>query len=244
MTVSQERSYALEMHTRNGRVGGDQDELRARERADFVATLRAVDPAAPTLCAGWSACDIAAHVAVSEAALGVPLFVFNGIRQVLPGRLTRRLIDGAQVAGDRLNARMTARGWSEVLRRLGDGPPRLVRFGTVAQLRIVEEWIHHEDVRRGAGVPARTLDPAYESMLWQAGVCVARFPEFQLGREGLELDAGNGRRVVIGGAPVRVRVAGAPSELLLYLAGRGDAADVSVVGDEGAVRSLQPNLRV
>jgi len=232
------------MRTRDGRTRRHLEELRARERAEFVAMLRAVDPAAPTLCAGWSAGDIAAHVAVSEQAFGVPLFVFNGIRRVLPARLTRRLIDGSRSTGERLNARMTARGWSEVLRRLEDGPPRLFGFGTLAQLRVVEEWIHHEDVRRGAGLPARAADQAYEEVLWQAGICVARFPEFELGREGLELDAGDGRRFVVGEAPVRVRASGAIGELLLYLAGRSDAADVSVVGDEAAIRSLQPNLRV
>jgi uncharacterized protein (TIGR03085 family) len=232
------------MRTRVGRAGGGRDDLRARERADFVATLRAVGPAAPTLCDAWLAGDIAAHVAVSEEAFGVPLFVFNGIRRVLPARLTRRLIDRAQSTGERLNARMSRRGWSEVLRYLEEGPPRLYGFGTLAQLRVVEEWIHHEDVRRGAGLPARTVDAAYEALLWQAGTCVAGFPEFQLGREGLELDAGNGRRFVVGVGPVCVRVSGPAGELLLYLAGRGAAADVSVVGDEETVRSLQPGLRV
>src|SRR5688500_16256361 len=154
------------MRTRDRRMGGDHGELRTRERADLVATLRSVGPAAPTLCSGWSAGDIAAHVAVSESGFGLPLFVFNGIRRVLPARLTRRLIDGAQSSGDRLNARMGARGWSEVLRRLEDGPPRLFAVGTLAQLRVVEEWIHHEDVRRGAGLPARTGDQAYEAALW------------------------------------------------------------------------------
>jgi uncharacterized protein (TIGR03085 family) len=232
------------MVTRSGQARGDDAELRTHERAGFVATLRAVGPEAPTLCTGWSASDIAAHVAVSEAAFGVPLFVFNGVRRVLPGRLTRRLIDGAQSSGDRLNERMKARGWSEVLRRLEGGPPRLFRSGTLAQLRVVEEWIHHEDVRRGAGLPARTVDPAFEALLWEAGTCVARFPEFQVGRQGLELDGGVGRRFVVGDSPVRVRATGAPSELLLYLAGRGDAAAVSLVGDDDAIRSLEQNLRV
>jgi uncharacterized protein (TIGR03085 family) len=219
-------------------------ELRARERAELLATLRDVGPESPTLCAGWSAADIAAHVAISEQAFGVPLLVFNGIRRVLPAPLTRRVIDRAQTSGERLNARMKARGWPAVLARLESGPPPLYRFGTLAQLRVVEEWIHHEDVRRGAGLPARTVDQAYDAVLWHAGTCVARFPEFRLGREGLELDAGEGRRVVVGEAPVRVRVSGPAGELLLYLAGRGDAAGVSIVGDEVAVRSLQPNLRV
>ena len=233
------------MRTREERARSPRNELRARERADFVSTLRAVGPTAPTLCSDWTAGDIAAHIAVSEQALGAPLFIFNGVRRVLPARLTRRLIDAAQPSGDRLNARMAKRGWSAVLQRLEDGPPGLFGYGTLAELRVVEEWIHHEDVRRGAGLPPRTtMHEEYEAVLWRAGRCVARFPEFVLGREGLELDAGDGRRFVVGEAPVRVRVSGPISELLLYLAGRGDVAQVSVVGDPGAVRSLQPSLRV
>ena len=220
-------------------------ELRARERSELLATLHEVGPSAPTLCAEWSAADIAAHLAISEQAAGIPLLVFNGLRLVLPARLTRRLIDGAQTTGDRLNARMLGRGWDAVLARLASGPPRLYRFGSLAHLRTVEEWIHHEDVRRGSGLAPRTMTPAFEAGLWHAGTRVARFPEFRLGREGIELDAGDGRRFLVDGdAPARIRVSGPPGELLLFLVGRAAAANVTVEGDEEALRTLQPNLRV
>ena len=220
-------------------------QLRAGERDQLMSTLREVGRDAPTLCAGWTAADIAAHLAISEQALGVPLFVFNGVRLLLPARVTRRLIEGSQTTGDRLNARMLARGWDAVLARLEKGPPRLYRRGSLAHLRMVEEWIHHEDVRRGSGLPSRTMTPAFEAALWHAGTRVARFPELRLGREGIELDAGDGRRFLVGdGARPRVRVSGPPGELLLYLVGRCAAADVSVVGDEDALRAIQPGLRV
>ena len=232
------------MHTRKPRDGGGVTALRKRERADFVATLRDLGPDGPTLCAGWSAFDIAAHIAVSEQAFGVPLFVFNGVRRVLPGRLTRLLVVRAQSSGERLNARARARGWDAVLGRLDAGPPRLYRLGSVAHLRMVEEWIHHEDVRRGAGLPARPMSPAFEAALWQAGRCVAQVPEFRVGRAGIELDAGAGRRLLIGDTAPRIRVSGPPGELLLYLVGRGDAAEVTLTGDSSAIRSVEPSLRV
>ena len=220
-------------------------ELRSRERVELVTTLRDVGPDASTLCSRWSAADIAAHLAVSEQALGLPLVVFNGIRRVVPAQVTRRVIERSQAAGERLNRRMKARGWDALLQRLANGPPRLYRYGTVAHLRLVEEWIHHEDVRRGVGQPRRTLSTDFEAALWNAGIEVARFPEFQLGRGGIELDAGHGRRLRIGDdAPVRLRVAGSPGELLLFFAGRGDAADVQVDGDDDVIRSIQPGLRV
>lgn len=86
---------------------------------------------------------------------------------------------------------------------------------------------------------------SFEAALWRAGATIARFPEFRLGREGLELDAGGGRRLLVGdGVHARVRVTGPPGELLLYFAGRGAAAQVSVSGDDDAIRSIQPGLRV
>ena len=128
---------------------------------------------------------------------------------------------------------------------LESGPPRLYRHGSLAHLRTVEEWIHHEDVRRGSGLPPRPMTSSFEAALWHAGTTIARFPEFRLGREGLELDAGDGRRLLVDdGHPARVRVSGPPGELLLYLAGRGPAAHVSVSGDEADIGSIQPGLRV
>lgn len=46
-----------------------------RERLDLAALLLALGPAAPTLCAGWNAADLAAHLVIREsrpdAALGI-----------------------------------------------------------------------------------------------------------------------------------------------------------------------------
>jgi hypothetical protein len=58
------------------------------------------------------------------------------------------------------------------------------------------------------------------------------------------LDAGGDRHLVVGkAAPTRLRVSGAPGELLLYFAGRG-AAEVSVEGDDEAIRSIEAGLRI
>ena len=219
----------------------DLRDVRARERTDFLTTLRAAGPDAPTLCTAWTAADIAAHVVVSEGAFGVPMFVAIGVRRVLPARVTRAAIARLQANGDRLNERAQRRGWPALLSRLAVGPPRLHRYGSLPYLRLVEEWIHHEDVRRAAGEPPRAPRPDLDAALWAAGLAVARFPEFQLGREAIEVDAGPGRCFALGEdvpRERRVRVKGSPGEVLLFLAGRGAAADVAVDGDTDVLADL------
>ena len=215
--------------------------LRAQERKELLVTLRRVGPDAPTLCERWTASDIAGHLVTSEGMGGMPMVVANAVRLVLPARITRRGIDALQSVGDRMIARAKRRGWEALLDTLAAGPPRAFRYGSISRLRLIEEWIHHEDIRR-----ANDLDPrhseALDAALWAAGLEITKYPEFLPGREGIELATSDGRRHRLGSAPV-VRVEGRPGELLLYLAGRR-VADVDVQGDADAVRALESSLSV
>ena len=220
-----------------------QETYRAVEREALLATLRRVGPDAPTLCEGWRARHIAGHLAVSEAAAGIPMVLANGVRRILPAAVTRRAIAAVQAPGDRLIERALRPGWERVLGRLAGGPPALYHYGTLAHLRLVEEWIHHEDIRRADGFPPRQSGPEVEDALWRGGLTIARYPEFLPGRDGLELVRPDGTATRIG-ETVRVTVRGRPGELLLYVAGRTRAADVTVVGDDAAVASLERALAV
>ena len=208
--------------------------MRSAERAALLATLRDVGPDAPTLCAPWTAADIAAHLVVSERLRGWPLVAFDVVRRGLPASVVRRTVVSARAPGDRLIRWERRRGWSALLARLESGPPRAFLRGGIVPLRVVEEWIHHEDVRRGSGMAPRPQTDAEHEALWQAGLAIVRYPEFVLGRQGLELALPDGRSHVIGGS-ARARVEGPAGELLLFVAGRGDAAQVTVTGDAGAL---------
>ncbi|WP_346995752.1 maleylpyruvate isomerase N-terminal domain-containing protein, partial [Dietzia sp. SLG310A2-38A2] len=48
-------------------MNSDRRTLAQRERSALVETMRAAGPEAPTLCAGWTTRDLAAHLVVREA---------------------------------------------------------------------------------------------------------------------------------------------------------------------------------
>jgi uncharacterized protein (TIGR03085 family) len=203
--------------------------IRRAERAELLETLRAVGPAAPTLCAGWTAHDIAAHLAASEAQRGIPLATVYRVRRMLAPPLAGGLMRGLQALGEHQSERTKRRGWEESLRRLSVGPPPAFEARTIAPIRFIEEWVHHEDVRRANGRDSRPTDG---DALWSCGQELVRFVSYLPGREVVEVVLDDGRRLRIGGedADVRVTVAGGPGEVLLWLAGRTSAADVTVDG--------------
>ena len=143
-----------------------------------------------------------------------------------------------QRVGDRQLERAKARGWDWLLARLAAGPPPAYRISSIAQIRLVEEWVHHEDVRRGNNLPARVASPDLDEALWQAGLVLSSFDEFTPGREGLLVAMPDGRSHRIGDA-VRVRIGGQAGEILLYLAGRTTSAKVTVAGDDEALRAMR-----
>lgn len=200
-------------------------------------TLEVLGPDVPTLCSDWRAADVAAHLVVSEAYGGWPMVAAYALRRVLPPGVTRRGIRSIQAVGDRQIRRARAMGWDRLLGRLAGGPPAAYDRPGVGEIRLVEEWIHHEDIRRANGLAPRERSEEMELALWQAGLVLTGFPEFLPGREGIEVVTTGGRSHVIGGSP-KVRVEGWAGELLLFLSGRTGAAEVTVTGDRSALRAL------
>ena len=93
-------------------------------------------------------------------------------------------------------------------------------------LNVSEYAIHHEDVRRAQrGWQARQLSQAEQDQLWGASALYARRAA---GRRGLVLRRsdvpGEEKRLGAGGRTLT----GEPLELLLWAAGRRDAARVTV----------------
>ncbi|MBO8197950.1 TIGR03085 family metal-binding protein [Streptomyces smyrnaeus] len=197
-----------------------------RERLLLADLLETHGPEAPTLCEGWTARDLAAHVVVrerrSDAAGGLL------IKQLAP-----RL--------ERVQGEFAAKPYDELVQLIRTGPPRLSPFALKQvdeAANTVEFFIHTEDVRRAQpDWSPRELDPVFEDALWRRLETAARM----YGRKapvGLVLRRPDGQTAVAKrGTPV-VTAVGAPSELLLFVSGRQEHADVELDGDKDAVARL------
>lgn len=197
-----------------------------RERLLLADLLEAAGPDAPTLCEGWTARDLAAHVVVRERrpdAAGGLL-----IKQLAP-----RL--------DRIQAEFAEKPYEELIQLIRTGPPRFSPF-SLKQVdeasNAVEFYVHAEDVRRAQpDWSPRELDPVFSEALWSRLERMARM----MGRKapvGLVLRRPDGQTAVAHkGTPV-VTVTGEPAELLMFAFGRQGAADVELEGDKAAVDRL------
>ncbi len=202
----------------------------ADQRIALCDALDAVAADAPTLCEGWTAHHLAAHVWLREndpaAALGL----------VVP-----RL---APLTDRRLAETMAARPYPELVARIRRGPGALSPFrlpGAEAAANTLEFFVHCEDVRRGAGViTPRESDAALENLVWRRLPAIARLTLRRCPvAVWLERDAPPGEPVRIGRGPDIVTLAGAPTELLLHLWGRQSAADVEVYGEPATVSLME-----
>ncbi len=202
---------------------GAVDILRA-ERASLCDTFEALGPAAPTLCDGWLTADLAAHLVVREHRPdAMPGIVAGGPF----ARHTAHLMEGAK-----------AKGYDAMIAVLRAGPPLLFRVGPVASANVIENWIHHEDVRRANGQGPRPADREVDALLWSSLALSGRLAVRKVKQVGLELDDGEGRSRVLRAAEPRVLLRGAPGEIVLYLSGRKTAAAVELVGPEDARRAV------
>jgi uncharacterized protein (TIGR03085 family) len=198
----------------------------AIERDHLCDLFLELGPDAPTLCEGWTALDLAAHLVVREHDPRAGFAILGGERF---SGLERRLLDGAE-----------KRGFDALVARLRGGPP-LVPWrlpGLRTPMNLNEWFVHHEDVRRANGMEPRTGVTDLETALWHqlrtGGWLMAR----GLKGAGLELEApGFGARIVRNRQPV-AQLRGSPQELMLYLNGRRSAARVELRGDQPALDAL------
>jgi uncharacterized protein (TIGR03085 family) len=204
------------------------------ERVELCDLFESVGPDAPTLCSGWDAHDLAAHLWIRETD---PVGVTGMLAKPLSGLLDRRMAD-------------TRSRWefSELVERIRNGPARFSVFafpGVDEPANTTEFFVHHEDVRRAGESPLgpRDLDPDVEDWMWRRLKLLGRafFRRVPVGvvleREGTADAAEPDTIRAVSGAPI-VTVVGRPSELLLYAHGRKDAAEVKVVGEPESIDLL------
>jgi len=201
----------------------------AVERARLADALEAADPAAPTLCEGWTALDLAAHVVVRERR-----------PDSTPGLLLRPLARWTE----HVRREYARRPMAELIELIRTGPPATSPFalpGADAAANLTEFFVHCEDVRRGRfaehRVPAAELAPGLQDELWRRLLRQGRLM-FRRAGTGVVLATPEGREhVAVRGRP-SARLVGEPGELLLVAFGRGRAAHVDREGPPEALAAL------
>lgn len=187
--------------------------LAQQERAAVCDLLTQFGPDAPTLCAGWTTADLAAHLVVRERRPD------SG-----PGLVFKPL---AAYTEKVRQARKRRTSWEDLVATVRRGPPALLRPFDGA-MNTVEYFIHAEDIRRAQpGWEPRTLSPALADALWA-----------RVGAGGMANKIGAtvvvsapGRQDKESGSGPRVVVSGDPGELTMFGSGRQRAARVELSGD-------------
>lgn len=194
------------------------------ERCRLAAALHAAGPDQPTLCEGWNTRDLAAHLWIREHK---PL--------ASAGMFVRPLTSHLRA----VTAKVKANDYHQVVNDWEDGPrPWHPLSWADAQLNAAENFVHHEDVRRGTGrweprdftaeetevllTLVRRLGPL---LLRATQATVVLLPD-----GGHPVVVGKGKKAGVArrGDDV-LRVVGHPGELLLWLYGR-NAVQVTVQG--------------
>jgi uncharacterized protein (TIGR03085 family) len=197
------------------------------ERLALAALLEETGPQAPTLCEGWQARDLLAHLVLRERKLIASAGVLGG---PLAG-YTARVQEGY----------LTRYPFAELITLFKSGPPRMSLFaipGADEAANTVEYFVHHEDVRRAApDWTERELTPGLSESLWKrlksARLFLRGAPTgVVLAREG------GGERIVAKNASPSVTVTGTPAELTMWSMGRTGAANVTFDGPDEAVDTL------
>lgn len=208
----------------------------ARERRALVTTLKAVGPDAPTLAGAWTARDLAAHVAATEQLRGLP----TSLGRTLVVRYGLRLNDVFRPVMAIDLRRFRRHGFDWALRRLEQEPPRLLARASLLPVSVFEIFVHHEDVRRPNDAPRQAVTPDLSPCIeW-----LLRYHRRPLGQVGVRVVLPDGRELRGGGQGATVTIGGSAEEVVLWLAGRRQAATVSVTEDGGGASAVLTTLGV
>jgi len=195
--------------------------LAQQERRTLCDLMVSLGPDAPTLCAGWTTADLAAHLVVRERRPD------SGPGLVWP-----------PLAGHTESVRRARRrrsSWEDLVATVRRGPPLLLRPFDAA-MNTVEYFIHVEDVRRAQpGWEPRPLSPELADALW------ARVgPGAMSSRIGATVAlSAPGRADKESGSGPRVVLSGDPGELTMFGSGRQAAARVEITGDAVLAEQLR-----
>jgi uncharacterized protein (TIGR03085 family) len=199
----------------------------AKERDALADALLDAGPDAPTLCEGWTARDLAAHIVLRDrrpdAIPGVLIKSLSGWTE----RVQRGYRDGHEYP-ELVGLVRHAPRWS---------PLSLPQLDEAANT--LEFFVHVEDVRRAEpGWQPRPLDPGLVGALWRRVPGLARLNLRRIDATVRVVAPGHGAVTVGNGEPA-VTVSGDPGELVLFFYGRQLATRVDVTGPESLTSKLR-----
>lgn len=212
----------------------DRREILA-ERAALVSTLEQVGPYARTLAGDWSTTELAQHLAAQDRIKGLPAFA------------ARRFVLGTNIRGTaaylnrpRLAAIVNAgpRGWDASLSRLRRQPPAALIRPPVATITLWEHFVHHEDVRRPASLPQRPAPDMTTVIPW-----LLRYNRRRLRGTSIRVVTPDGTEWLPDAEPT-LTVRGTQAEIVLWLSGRGQVADVRCEGNRQLFDELTRQMAI
>jgi uncharacterized protein (TIGR03085 family) len=195
--------------------------LAQQEREAICNLFVELGPDAPTLCAGWTTADLAAHLVVRErrpdsgpGLVWPPLAAYTD-------KVRRSVKDRTP--------------WTKLVETVRRGPPMLLRR-VDGPMNTVEYFIHVEDVRRAQpNWEPRQISEELANALWARvgpGGMAKKVPATIVvaspGRA--EKEAGTGPRLVLSGDP---------GELTMFGSGRQAATRVEITGDAALAAQLR-----
>ncbi|MEH0842390.1 TIGR03085 family metal-binding protein [Micromonospora sp. CPCC 205711] len=196
------------------------------EREALADLMLDLGPDAPTLNEGWTTRDLAAHLVVRErrpdAAGGIVLPPLRGY-------------------AERVRLRIAGQSWPELVGRVRRPPvwSPLSNPLTDELANTMEFFIHHEDVRRARpGWQPREVAAGLQARLWKPAGLLARATLRRFPADLLVQAPGHGE-LSTGRGGERLRLVGAPGELVLFLSGRQRVARVQIDGPPALAERLR-----
>ena len=193
--------------------------LASRQRESLCDLMSELGPLAPTRCDGWNVGDLAAHLWIREHKLAS-----------LPGIGSKRF---AELTGRIQVEALHLKGFPALVRELRR--PGWVMRPLDGIVNAVEFFIHHEDVLRANGRTQHLTERDQAELLRTARVLAFRAQRAWGGQLILVPTVGEVIRYGRGNRPLRL--AGPPSELLLFLTGR--EADIEITAEPETVEEFR-----
>ena len=204
-------------------------DLARAERQTLCDLLEQAGPDAPTLCEGWTARDLAAHIVVREGRPDAALGILGGPLAAW----TERVQNGA-----------ASEPYEKLVRLIRNGPPIWSAFRLPlvdGQTNTAEFFVHGEDIRRAqAAWQPREISPELADFLWDRLRSSGKmlFGKAKIGVVARRTDVPDAAEVKLKGGKRSVTIVGDPGELTLLAFGRKEHA-ATIEGDEEAVAALR-----